>query len=428
MAKEITKLGAGQYRVDFDEHCAVEIGASSVGTLVTRAPGFTPDVTLKKWGDECWIKLKSQASYSIKDATEIGIGKIDRLEILSDDDKESTRVYPLDKRKGREDGAFEIEAVLAEKPASGVFEYTWDFAASGNLSITKQWFLDPKTGRPLQSEIDRFGLVSWSDTRGFDKDGIPVCRIREDMINGWVVYRNNTPKMLSGDARKYKTGKVGNIERAWMEDAHGWRVWANSDIDLDTGTYRVFCEDKEFNYNAVLPVRIGPTLGFTSIGSFSGGGDNINAALVSASEDGTITSIFVALSDVTSGDGYQTAIYSDIDDTDDTGPLELTGAEKTASIGSTPTWVEWSGLSGTLTNGEDYAICLHFEDTGEIYYDWLGGTPSRYVYNGYVTNTWDDPLTITTGFGFVFSTYLEYTAGGAVAAAGAGGRTLMGVG
>ena len=131
MPKSIDKISAGQYRVEYDEHCTVEIGDGLSAKL-------NPEVKLKKWGDECWIKIKPQVAYTDNDPIEVGTGKIDKLEIADNTGDEALHIYPLDPGPGQHDGGLELEAVLNKKPASGPFIHKWDFEDSGNLKYCYQ--------------------------------------------------------------------------------------------------------------------------------------------------------------------------------------------------------------------------------------------------------------------------------------------------
>ena len=104
MAKTINRINARLYRVDFDPHSTVEIGDDRDG-----APSkLKPDVTLKKWGDECFIKIKPRVPYDSKDPVEVGTGKIDRIEIDDNTGDEGLHIYPLDEGKGQELGGLEL--------------------------------------------------------------------------------------------------------------------------------------------------------------------------------------------------------------------------------------------------------------------------------------------------------------------------------
>lgn len=79
----------------------------------------------------------------------------------------------------------------------------------------------------------------------------------ENVVGSYAVYHTSKKN------NQYETGKAFHVYRPWIEDANGDRVW---------GTVRYFGErlyvtvPQEFLNNAKYPVRVDPTLGYTTFG------------------------------------------------------------------------------------------------------------------------------------------------------------------
>jgi len=301
-AASITKESAARYNVDFNKHCKVEIGDAALAF-------FSPKVKFKKWGDECWISLSPQKAYTQKTPAELGDSKIDKVVVDSDDAKEAHHLYPLDESENheQEEGLFELEAVVYEKPLSGGFTYAWNLEHSDNLAFFKQDILNAPLIGSVASR-DEFG--------GYDAKGKQVEFWAPEALNSYAIYRKDLPAVMSeADGAKYKSGCVGRLRRPKVIDAKGAWEWADLDVDTEKKTVTV-TGSAEFAKRAVLPVRIDPTFGYTTAGSFSTFGDDRiqgTYARPASPGRGIVTSLHAYIGSWSSGDKVKMALVTGAD-------------------------------------------------------------------------------------------------------------------
>ena len=256
-----------------------EIAAQSTleaaGEIKTELSKTEPAITLSKWNGEAAMTVK----YDKVQAAGARQFLTDRVEWKGD--KEEVHAYPLEAKAGMEDGGFEIEIVLNEKPDTNVFEFQIEGAEE------LDFFYQP----PLsQEEIDEGAFRP------------------ENVIGSYAVYHKTKANHRIGDTN-YATGKVYHIYRPKMIDSNGTEEWA--ELFYSDGILSIIAS-QSFLDIALYPLIIDPTFGYTTAGA--GGGSTIcnNSADTSSSvgktgdntypltEDGTLDSMSAAL---TSGTG-----------------------------------------------------------------------------------------------------------------------------
>ena len=84
MAKEILQLNPTTFKIVFDKYSEVEIGN-------IEKTDFEPQIKLKKWGDECFIKVSLPTTKNIAPLQEDG-------KIKWKDTYKEVHLYPLEPR------------------------------------------------------------------------------------------------------------------------------------------------------------------------------------------------------------------------------------------------------------------------------------------------------------------------------------------
>ncbi len=222
----------------------IPIGNEEVEIGDKDSDSFKPHAKLKRWGEECWIKLELPIAKNIQPIEEKG-----KLEWV-DSDKE-VHFYPLEPRVVTEgkskfeqlkEGGFEFELILKEKPTTNKISLLFE---SQGLEF---WYQPALT----QEEKDR------------------GARRPENVVGSYAVYHKEQKKFIKSQAEgeKYKIGKAFHIYRPKIIDSDGWEVWGELNIDAKKGELTVTIP-QDFIDNAVYPIRhaAGLDFGFTGDGA-----------------------------------------------------------------------------------------------------------------------------------------------------------------
>ena len=141
-------------------------------------------------------------------------------------------LYSLEEDDQLEHGGLEFEVILTEAPENSEIRFTLH---SRNLNFYKQ----PEEDLP--EDVD------------------------ERIINSIAVYHRTKGGTCFSkvQAAKYKSGKAFHILRPKIIDANDNWVWGDLNLEDEELIVSV---DEEFLQNATYPVRVDPTIGYTSVG------------------------------------------------------------------------------------------------------------------------------------------------------------------
>src|SRR3990167_7148251 len=153
----------------------------SGGENKTEVMKDEPKVVFSKWGGEAALGVRYEGLATTTKGSRACL--TDRMEWKGA--KEEMRAYPLEAKEGMEDGGFEIEVVLNEKPVANVFDFAIDGAE--NLDF---FFQPPLT----QAEIDE----------GASRP--------ENVVGSYAVY-HRTKANHEVSKTNYATGKVFHVYR-----------------------------------------------------------------------------------------------------------------------------------------------------------------------------------------------------------------------
>lgn len=287
----------------------------------------------------------------------------------------------------KSDSEFDIDFTLHSKPDTNVFTYKIDGAEEFDF------FYQPElTPEEIEEGSDR----------------------PENVVGSYAVYHKTKAHHRVGDTN-YATGKVYHIYRPKAFDADGAETWA--ELSYANGALSVTVPQK-FMDDAVYPVRVDPTFGYTTAGGTElQGYSSASAAIgqmasqLTASSGDTITSysVYSRWLGVGGGSAISFSAYTVVSSNPDTRLATIT----TIAIGDTTAqWRTTATVSQALSNGTTYCIGISAEtdsDSGGIWYD-AGSAPGRI--NSTLTTLAASFSPTGTDSGRHYSIYATYTASG----------------
>jgi hypothetical protein len=348
----------------------VEVGDS-------KQPDFKPQVKVMRWDNEVNFSIRAEEKAE-------GIVEDDGTKIKYITDK--YEVHQYHKPETGEDGGYEFEWVLKEKPDTNVLAATIQTKGL-------DFFYQPE-------------LTAEEIERGYYRP--------ENIIGSYAAF-HNTKSGNGNNGKDYRSGKAFHIYRPHAIDANGVQVWCELNIDTDSDLLTVTVP-KEFLDTAAYPVVVDPTLGFTSIG-----GSNVTTwfgyigwgSIGTAPSAGTVDSLSVYI-DKNGGVGtYKTALYI-VNGTNNGPGVKKYGEETGQVLTAGANWNTNTNFAAqTLANGTEYWIGFKTDvNFSKFHYD----TGGKGLYEGGPTYAaaWPSPSTFTTTQVFKWSFYVTYTATGSV--------------
>ncbi len=373
----------GIYRITFDKYSDVEIKDQN-----------TPEVKLRKWGDETYIKV------TYPDILPVSLKEEDSKLKWVNGNKE-VHLYPIEK-------GFEFEIVLLEKPASN----------------------------KIVINIESQGLNFYYQPELTQKEKDEGAFRPENIIGSYAVYHESKTGNYEAfpGGKNYMAGKAFHIYRPRINDAEGKWAWSEQEFILDENGngQQIITIPQDFLDNAVYPIRHagGDTFGYTTEGSSNFGSiaqsvsdtSEMFAMTYNLSEDGNVTQMSAALAATNVGQSCDLffAIYrEDSAGADSHGLVASAESLNVAITFFTPTFHNISFASELLV-ADDYILAAlgNGEDLSagsvRIYYD--AGATHRYYREqsagagSYATRKAEDPWTEVDSSGsYLLSIYATYT-------------------
>ncbi len=364
-AHRIEPINGSTFRIPYNQWAEVEIGDAARDI-------FRPHAKIKRWGDECWLKVELPTVETKAPLVEDG-----KVAWVAED--REVHFYPLAPADGMEEGGFEFEVILKQKPETNKIV----------LEIETQgldFFYQP----PLtQEELDS------GDIRP------------ENVVGSYAVYHATKGNMHpnKAEADKYKVGKAFHIYRPRVVDSAGRETWATLGLDKRKGALTITI-DQGWLDAAVYPISVDPTFGNTGIGASSVSIENVIGCVGDTPADaGTADSISAYIFSFTSTATIKAALYVASD--------ESLLSPQTEEI--TVTAFAWNTLD--FSGGPSISAVKH-------YIGCWGGTAavtlradtgsSGHRFRSITYDGWPDPLAGTTS-ATIRTIYCTYTVGGAPA-------------
>ncbi|MCP4566131.1 MAG: hypothetical protein GY841_00980 [FCB group bacterium] len=387
--KKLIRQKTGRYRLDFDDVSRVEITDQTSEDFSGSKTCFH----FKKW-DEFGVKLTPKESTAACLSEEKTLENIDRLKVNDGGKDYHLQCYCLDEKEGRELGGLEIETVWESKPVSNKVVFDLDFDEG------VQFLYQP----PLYEDFDvindkRVDQSKTTATYAYNTAGRVIHHRPEDKVGSFAIYG---PKKDN----KYKTGKIGHIDRPKAVDAKGCEVWCTLSVDLELKTLVVTVPQSYVDSNKTkYPVIVDPTFGYTTIGSTTASAeDTIIGVNESPGESGVVTALWAYHGPTNSlGDrNRKMALYAISGSA-----LQSPQSEEKDNITSSAAWNEFSVTGSLNITNQNYAITMWAADDLDLYRD-TGGSPgdSKYANETY-SGTWPSTVTFNDSSSS-YSTYAVY--------------------
>lgn len=349
----------------------VEVGDSKEPSI------FQPRIKLMAWDNECNI------SFGLKDVENSIVSQDDKGKIIwQRPDGVKAVFYDLNNPEIGEDGGYEFEVHLPEKPKSNVIELTM------NIPKDLEFYYQP----PLTKE---------EITRG--------CIRPDNVIGSYAVYHSNKKDDYSRmGGQNYKTGKAFHIYRPDAVDAKGDKIWCDLNIDVNNQIATITIPQEWLN-NAVYPIIIDPTFGYTKKGntyevmslSYE---DRIWSSKITSPANFYRVTNMSFYTHTEFNNNYYFAIYSG------GSPANKLAVEtQSLYIGTTPGWYTGniSYIGSPLTS---YRLCLRADNSNAtyIYYDAGSGGMIGFSQE-YSVGSWVESFTPEQEINnYLFSIYCTY--------------------
>lgn len=290
----------------------VEIGDS-------KQPDFLPQVKIMRWDNEVNFSMRHIDNEPGQAQVKEENGVIKYI-------KPKLEVHQYDKPEAGEDGGFEFEWILKEKPASNVLQ------ASINTKELDFFYQPALTPEEIAEGASR----------------------PENVIGSYAVYHKSKANNFVG-GKEYKTGKAFHIYRPQVIDANNNKVWANLSIEGDVLSVTV---PQDFLDSAVYPVIVDPTFGYTSVGA-----TNFNApSLAYGLKGATMTYTAGSGDQITQfsvyGQSTSTVAEMAVYTIPSTALSSRLAAGVSITIATSSQWNNSAAVSQALTNGTKYGIAV----------------------------------------------------------------------
>lgn len=348
------------------DRIVVEIGDS-------LQPDFKPQVKIKRWDNEVNFSMRAE------EHPEAIVEEVDGVIKYITPKYE---VHQYEKPEAGEDGGFEFEWVLNEIPESNVLTTTIQ-------SKGLDFFYQPAL---TQEEIDS----------GSSRP--------ENVIGSYAVY-HSTKRDNKVGGMEYKTGKAFHIYRPEAVDANGVRTWCELNIENGTLTVTV---PQEFLDNAMYPVIVDPTFGYTSAGATEtvAGSDTIRCRIGTIGAlGGEVSKITISAKD-SGGAGLVKGVVLTTPSTSEAVLTNGVTLEHTITS-TTQVWFDMNYSTGpTVSAFTDYLAGVTFGvNATTSYYRDSGGVDGDSRWDNFMY-PYSDPASQTGGLNTttnIYSIYATYT-------------------
>lgn len=385
---------------------AAESNLKGEGITKTIFSKTTPEITLSKWNGQATLGIQY---LGLPTHTAASISK--NIEWASTE--ESMEADPLEPSATvGEDGGVEININLTSKPSTNIFP----FLLKGTSDV--DFFYQPalKNENPDGS--------TWEET------GHGTRRRLANVVGSYAVYSKTFKNYTIGQTN-YGTGKICQIYRPLVTDANGKTTWATLDVTNDILTVTV---PQDFLDNAVYPVVVDPTFGYTTQGASQ---DNPfynifvwNKATSNPASNGTLTSVSMIGQIKIGAPGFAPAVYDEVAGIPGNiiAAVNAGGTLVGSGIGTVTT-----NLSGSVTSGTQYWLgwALNagqtINDDFWMQYDSNGGALELYFDASALRGTNSDPWPSNPSSGILTSVTDERASIYATYTAASAGSSIQGI-
>jgi len=241
-------------------------------------------------------------------------------------DTDNERVQKIDVSKGLPFRDDEFDLVVGVGFLKHIKPEDVGFVVSEIKRVSKQglFFIGKGLDLPKGATKDIYydNVDFWS--KAFDDSAYSFQKVvhksveqPENVIGSYAVY-HATKKNNCVGGKEYKTGKFCHIYRPHITDADGNETWGELEIDEEAGILTVVVPES-FLDNAVYPVVVDPTFGYTTAGgsnaqlfstSYGSITRYIRGSYFNLTENGNVSKLTARINYWDTDDRYTAAIYT----------------------------------------------------------------------------------------------------------------------
>lgn len=293
----------------------------------------------------------------------------------------------------------------------------WHYRPPEEMFEFDQIFDTKPESNKVDFTIQTRDLVFYKQERLTADEIAEGCNRLPHVVGSYAVYHKNHSSPIGW-------WKAFHIYRPEAIDAEGWSVWCDMNIDEESGVLSVTIP-QSFLDNAVYPIVLDPTFGYSTAGASSLTILNVIKGTVqtSPSDASTLDSISIYLN--TSGSTsttYEGAVYNG---------TTLVAQSANGTTVAAASWRTLNFASESISGSTDYILAAWGTAAGSyggvinLFYDNTTGKTSKTQSITYSANNWPNPATFSDETDRQYSIYVNYTASGAATVSN---LPLLGVG
>lgn len=375
---------------------------------IKSAEDFLPQAKIRRWDNEV------NASFRIKDDELLAAtGEVVDGKIKFVGEKKEAHIYELEPNAQMQDGGLEFEIILKEKPATNKIEFTietkgLDFFYQPEIS-DEEAQIDLDRAKKFVKEMKGKHPDEWLDALPTTLEQAKRRKRPINVVGSYAVYhKNKTGDYSQMYGKNYKSGKAFHIYRPRIEDAEGSWVWGELNVDVKNKLLTVTIP-QQFLDNAVYPVVVDPTFGYTNAGESWEEIANLITGVKATGASGTLNSITGYIFMAGSPWEIRLGIYRESDDSlVDTCPAKVAG-DSGWELEDEPSWHTADVESGATISAVDYLVCCWGEGLGTpLHYD-TGSSGDGASDSETYASSFPDPANFTSD-DKLYSIYCTYTA------------------
>lgn len=307
------------------------------------------------------------------------------------------------------DEAVSADDVLRQNISGQTHEYYID--DNGRLKWDKLFYSCPDSMRVRFKVKKSSGINFYYQPELTAEEIADGCERPDDIVGSYAVYCDKANN-------KYKTGKLCHIPRPFVIDAHGNREWCVMTYEEIRDTEGMLYIDmpEEFMQSAVYPVRLDPTIGYTTAGgsSYAKADFSCQNYNITMPESGTAYKVWGYSKGNGTAHDLLLGLYADNSGVPGNA-IELNLAVSVTS--TSPAWYSYTLSGSSLSSGNKYypaLLCPARIPGGNTsynsyYYDTSSGTNVYYKSN---SRSMPSPAGTLSSSTIKVSVYLEYTKSG----------------
>lgn len=349
-------------KLDPKDTIKIEVGDS-------KQLDFKPQFKIMRWDNEVNFSMRAEEKIGATFTNTNGVIKYITPEY---------EVHQYEKLTAGEDGGFEFEWVFGSKPLSNV----------------------------LSATIQTKGLDFFYQPELTEKE--KLHKHRPDNVTGsYAVYHSSKGGLNNIDGKEYRTGKAFHIYRPEAVDTNGVRVWCDLNIDERNGLLSVTVP-QTFLDNAVYPVTVDPTFGYTSIGATTNdfGGNVLYAKAASLPDyNGAMTSMSIYGQIFSGTPDFNPALYTDSASAPDSRLAFVASGGTSYAAGAS--WITTNITYSSITRNTQYWLGFLSTGVGPLVYEDTGGSATLHYGSGNTWNATADDIGNESG---IYSIYATFTA------------------